>query len=411
MMPRKLKMMLLLFVWLLMLGLGWLLLGGSMAPPSRTLAQSLPDVAVYKYKVSGVFAPGHDVKYEIYYQNESLYSADDISIRDTLPASTTYVSSSQPGCTLVQGGPDKVFWYKDQLAGFEEGWLSITVSVDPDAPAGAWVENIVRIDTMDPENNLDNNEHIYRELVLPPQPDLTVRKELYPGSTVGPGNITYTIRYQNRGGEGANNVLITDTLPLSASYVSDQDFAGFTTVVTGSSVVWTRPLMRADESGHLDLVVKVSDDFDASSDWLENVLEISTSDPETSYDNNLNRYVWKPEPTMYGNDGGFDWMIYYLDWSETEPQNNEYHWRDLDDAVWKAWWYHVNLVVRVDRAPAWARTNLDPSARGRPLATPAGGGRPPNLRLRYLERAQPGRRVGRGPAGRRRLHSLADFGL
>jgi hypothetical protein len=100
------------------------------------------------------------------------------------------------------------------------------------------------------------------------------------------------------------------------------------------------------------------------------VVEISTSDVEANYDNNVNRLTIKPEAhRLYGgavtsvddktmqllNVGGFDWMIYYLDWSETEPQDNQYYWRDLDDAIWKAWWYNLKLAVRVDRAPAWAK--------------------------------------------------------
>ena len=370
MMPRKSKLRASLLLGFLCLVLGLVLLMGIIAPPSRAQQPAaMPDLAVQKYKVSGSFTPGELVKYEIYFINQGGNVANDVRIVDTLPVSTTYVTSSGPGFVLIQAGPDQVVWVRDRVSVFERGWLSLTVRVDDDAPAGAWVENHAYIQCLDPESNYDNNEHTYPQIVLDSQPDLAVRKELVPGSTVAAGNeITYTIRYQNRGGQAANNVVITDTLPLSASYVSDQDLAGFTTVATGSSVVWTKPMVAAEESGHLDLAVKVSDNFDAGSDWLENVVEIATGDPEFSYDNNLNRYVWKPEPSTYGaavtsvddstmrllNDGGFDWMLYYLDWSETEPADDQYDWRHLDDAVWKAWWYHVNLVVRVDRAPDWA---------------------------------------------------------
>ena len=369
-MPRKSKLRASLLLGFLCLVLGLVLLMGIIAPPSRAQQPAaMPDLAVQKYKVSGSFTPGELVKYEIYFINQGGNVANDVRIVDTLPVSTTYVTSSGPGFVLIQAGPDQVVWVRDRVSVFERGWLSLTVRVDDDAPAGAWVENHAYIQCLDPESNYDNNEHTYPQIVLDSQPDLAVRKELVPGSTVAAGNeITYTIRYQNRGGQAANNVVITDTLPLSASYVSDQDLAGFTTVATGSSVVWTKPMVAAEESGHLDLAVKVSDNFDAGSDWLENVVEIATGDPEFSYDNNLNRYMWKPEPSTYGaavtsvddstmrllNDGGFDWMLYYLDWSETEPADDQYDWRHLDDAVWKAWWYHVNLVVRVDRAPDWA---------------------------------------------------------
>jgi uncharacterized repeat protein (TIGR01451 family) len=155
----------------------------------------------------------------------------------------------------------------------------------------------------------------------------------------------------------------------------------------------------------LYLKVRISDDFDPNTDWLEDVVEIGTTDPETNYDNNLNRHVWKPEPTNYGaavtsvddktmqllSAGGFDWMIYYLNWSETEPQDNQYYWRDLDDAIWKAWWYNLKLIVRVDRAPAWARgpgtataPPSDPAKLGEFLQEVASGGRFVNGRWSYV---------------------------
>jgi uncharacterized repeat protein (TIGR01451 family) len=332
-------------------------------------SSSPPDVAVEKYKESGTFAPGHYVKYIIEFRNASIWPATYIDIRDTLPISTTYVSSTGPGLVLYQAGPDKVCWHKDHLAGFEEGWASITLRVADDAPVGATVENIVHIETLSPEDNFDNNEYTLREEVLSPGPDLAVRKELQSG-TPGPGNqLTYRIHYEYTGTSAAHNVRISDTLPISTTYVSDASSTGFTTVMTGSTVVWEKASIPADSHGYMFVTVLVSDDFAPAEDWLENVAEISMSEEEANYDNNLNRHVWKPEPTMYGaavtsvddktmrllSDGGFDWMIYYLNWAETEPQDDQYYWRDLDDAIWKAWWYNLELIVRVDRAPAWAR--------------------------------------------------------
>jgi uncharacterized repeat protein (TIGR01451 family) len=371
MLDRKLKLVVCFSLGLMALVLGQFLLAGplTMNTWAHPLRQWTPDVAVLKYKESGTFAPGHYVEYIVYFENESLYPATEIFIRDTLPISTTYVSSTEPGLTLVQAGPDKVIWHREQLTGFETGWASITVRVDDDAPVGATVENIVRISTFSEEENFDNNEYTLREEVLSPGPDLAVRKELQSG-TPGPGSqLTYRIHYKYTGTSAAHNVRISDTLPISTTYVSDVTPPGFTTVVTDGTVVWEKASIPADSYGYMFVTVLVSDDFNPAEDWLENVAEISMSEAEANLYNNLSRHVWKPEPTTYGaavtsvddktmrllSDGGFDWMIYYLSWAETEPQDNQYYWRDLDDAIWKAWWYNLRLIVRVDRAPAWAR--------------------------------------------------------
>jgi uncharacterized repeat protein (TIGR01451 family) len=363
--------------------LGALLLPGLL--PQLGLAamprQSFADVTVEKYLESGVFAPGQYVKYVILAQNASLSTAQDIFVSDTLPPCTYYVESHGPGFTLIEDGPEQVRWYRRQLTGLERAWLSVTVRVNDDAPVGSSLANVVTITTFSPESNLDNNEFTLWESVRPVEADLWVTKKLYSG-TVAPGEeITYQIIYHNDGGATAPGVRITDTLPISTTYVSDDtdDSWNFTTEVTGTTVVWMSPSVEPfnwcqncpqtrDGTKELYVKVRISEDWQPD-DWLDNVVEISTSDIEADYDNNLNRHVWKPEPTNYGaavasvdhktirllSDGGFDWMLYYLDWSETEPVKGEYYWRDLDDAIWKAWWYNLKLIVRVDRAPAWAR--------------------------------------------------------
>jgi uncharacterized repeat protein (TIGR01451 family) len=323
----------------------------------------------------------------IYVANQSMYNANDILVQNTLPLSTTYVTSVNPGFTLVQAGPDQVVWYKNYLSSFEQAWICVKAHVAADVPVGATVENVARITTIDPESNYDNNEYIQRDYVLPPEPDVIVKKDLYAGTPGPSSEITYRVAYMNKGGATAHDVRITTTLPLSATFVSESHPVSVTAVLTGSTVVWTVPPVEGyypekgrdltPSSNDLYLTVQVSDDFDPAHDWLTSVAEISTSDAEHSTLNNLNRFTIKPEEDeLYGaavtsvgdrtmrllNDGGFDWMEVYLDWSQAEPLDDQYDWRFIDDAIWKAYQYNLKLVVRVDRAPAWARSSTSETA-------------------------------------------------
>ncbi len=382
-MHRKLRLAVWLSAGVMTCVLATLLLLGPAARPSLAspLGAALPDLAVTKYVESGVFAPGQYVKYVIFAENWSNYPAHDIYVVDTLPPWTTYVTSTQPGFTLIQAGPDEVVWVNNYLTAYERGWLSITVRVNDDAPVGSTVANVISIRSDGYEDNYDNNEFTLWESVRPVEPDLAVTKKLYSGTVESGEEITYQIIYHNDGGSVAHDVRITDTLPLGTTYVSDDtsESLDFTTEISGSTVVWTSPSVEPftwcqncrqaiDGTKELYVTVRISDDWEPD-DWLENVVEISTTEVEADYDNNLNRHVWKPESTNYGaavasvdhetmrllSDGGFEWMLYYLDWSETEPAKGEYYWRNLDDAIWKAWWYNLKLIVRVDRAPEWAR--------------------------------------------------------
>ena len=365
------------------LAAGVLVLAGLAASPSS--AQSMPDLAVVKYVAIGEtdpFAPGNEITYEIYFINQGGYVANDVRIIDTLPEHVTYVSSSGPGFTLIQAGPDQVVWVRDRLSVFERGWLSVTVLVNDDAPVGAASLNTAYILGLDPESNYDNNESTLRHYVRPAEPDLRVTKHLWQNSDpVAAGNeLIFEIVPENQGGTAASNVRITDTLPAGCDYVGDSvsmDPSGssFTAVQIGTTVVWASDSMAPDleyrgpgHGGNLYLHCRIANDW-APEQWLENVTEIGTADPEYSYENNLSRWTYKPEvDRRYGaaittvddrtfrllSDAGFDYALYYLDWSRAEPIDNEYFLEDLNAAVWHAWRYNLRLVVRVDRTPDWA---------------------------------------------------------
>jgi uncharacterized repeat protein (TIGR01451 family) len=368
---------------LLSLIAGLILLAGSaeLLRPTKATA-AMPDLAIRRYidgRETDPFAPGNEITFQVYYINQGGYVANDVRIVDTLPEHTTYVSSSQPGFVLIQGGPDQVVWVRDRLSVFERGWLDVTVRVNDDAPVGAGVEDTAYILCLDPESNYDNNESVAKSYVRPAGPDLRVTKHLWQNSDpIAAGNdIVYEIVPENWGGSTAGSVRITDTLPAGCAYVSDDTAgSGFTTVQTGTMVVWTKTSMTPapghsdyDASGNLYVRCQIAGDW-TPDQWLENGVEISTSDAEYGYNNNLNRWTYKPEgDRRYGaaitlvddetmrllSDGGFDYALYYLDWSETELYDNQYYWDALDIAVWQAWRYNLRLVVRVDRAPEWAR--------------------------------------------------------
>lgn len=350
-MPRKSPLLLLIGMSLSSLLLAAALLA---AQPGlfrgAAVAQSMPDLAVRKYTRGSVVAvPGGEVKFEIYLINQGGYVANDVRIVDTLPAGASYVASTNPGFVLIQAGPNQVVWVRDRLTVFERGWLSVTVRVDDDTPPGTMLRNTVYILCLDPESNYDNNEFIYEIMVLPAEPDMQITKKLLAG-VPGPGNeLSYRIHYWNRGGSVAQNVRITDALPLSSTYVSDLNTGGFTTAQTGAQTVWMTDTVPADSHGDVYLNVLVDADWDPAADWLVNGAEVSTADAEYSYLNNVAHHSVRPESERrYGaavtsvddrtmrlvSDAGFDYVLYYLSWARSEPFDDQYDWHLLDAAAW-----------------------------------------------------------------------------
>ena len=368
------------FLALLCLAAGLILLVAPPTLPSATVAsQSLPDLLIHLYrkpKDTSPFAPGSEITYQIYVVNWSGAVAQDLRVDVTLPEHTTYVSSSGPGCVLIQAGPDRVVWIREHLTDFERAWLSVTLRVDSDAPAGAGAEIGAYILASDAESDYSNNESLVMEYVKPAEPDLAITQHLWQNSApiTATNEIVYEIATQNLGGSAASSVRITGTLPAGCTYVSDNPaVSGFATEQTGQTVVWTKatlePAKDSSDSVRLYVHCQIASDW-APGQWLQNVVEISTPDAEHSYDNNVRRWIYKPESDRrYGaavtsvddrtmrllSDAGFDYALYYLDWSEAEPSDGTHNWSNLDKAVWQAWQYNLRLVVRVDRAPDWAR--------------------------------------------------------
>lgn len=73
--------------------------------------------------------------------------------------------------------------------------------------------------------------------------------------------------------------------------------------------------------------------------------------------------VWKRERTVQmAHDAGIGWARQEFIWAELEPQQGQYDWSKYDDIVDLFRRNNIQVIARLDRPPAWART--DASATG-----------------------------------------------
>jgi len=55
-------------------------------------------------------------------------------------------------------------------------------------------------------------------------------------------------------------------------------------------------------------------------------------------------------------DMDFDWILHFVRWADVEPsEGGGYHWGDLDNILQQAGSRGLNVLIRVDRPPDWAR--------------------------------------------------------
>ena len=157
-----------------------------------------------------------------------------------------------------------------------------------------------------------------------PGPNMEVEKWAEGGGQVLTGDpVVFTIRYRNNGDAAAQTVLLTDTLPMSTTYVSDS--SGFTAVDNGDTVTWSFGPVNPNEGGQFQIVLtNTADpgdtlvnqvdifalyDNDDGNNHAEAQVEVASSgQPDLYVDKNVNPNDPYPGETFlyeinYGNNG------------------------------------------------------------------------------------------------------------
>ena len=139
---------------------------------------------------------------------------------------------------------------------------------------------------------------------------------------------------------------------------------------------------------------------------------------------------WKVEKTFeMAHDAGLHWVKEQFPWESLQlspgpngywnPQLNESTWDKYDQIVDLANKYDLELIVRLDRPPAWTRTDNTPSRGAARQLRPVRRFRLPGRQalsgsgslLPDLERAKHLSRVGRAVTGSGRLHATSQDSL
>jgi uncharacterized repeat protein (TIGR01451 family) len=180
--------------------------------------QTSVDIYVLKSAVANPSpaAPGGQIIYTLAYGNIGTDSASNVTISDTLPANTSFVSATGGG-TNSSG---TVTWSLDSLGGGATGSVTLTVQINSTLPAGLGsIANTATIATTSTETSTSNNSSSTSTPVTA-QPDLVITKTDGVTQALAGDALTYTITYQNKGNQAATGVTIIDTLLNGVTYVS-----------------------------------------------------------------------------------------------------------------------------------------------------------------------------------------------
>ncbi|MBC8076956.1 MAG: DUF11 domain-containing protein, partial [Chloroflexales bacterium] len=243
----------------------------------------VPDLAIVKTSTTAFpVLSGQLVRYTLDWRNLATdATARSGVISDTLPAQLADVRwRCLSGCAAVGTGATVRVDLGDVLPG-ATGQIEVVGTASTSQPRESFT-NTATISTATPEQSLANNRSSVDGEVW--TPDVLVVKRATPAVRAGE-TFTATLAYRNSGPAPASSVVLTDTLPAGASFISSTPAPS---AQQGQALTWAIGALAADEGGSIVLTLRAQPAL-ADGAVLSNSAVITTPDPDRDLLNNQSR--------------------------------------------------------------------------------------------------------------------------
>ncbi|MCL5997172.1 MAG: DUF11 domain-containing protein, partial [Chloroflexi bacterium] len=232
--------------------------------------------------------PGGRYSYELRYRANRV-PARDVVITDTLPISASYISNSRGYSASV--ADSQVVISVPLIHADHEQSLQLTVEFSSSLHPNDPIHNEAIIGSGQPERNPGDNSAFHDMTLAANNTDVTVWKDPRTGDPAPGQQMIYQIGYHNNGSTGSSEVRITDTLPLSTTFVRWwSDEGGWTLVQSDAQVVWRRDTIQGNQGSSLYLVVRLDGGLGLDQQ-LHNRVDIFTANDTNLGNNSDDRYV------------------------------------------------------------------------------------------------------------------------
>ena len=228
------------------------------------------------------------ITFAILVENLGIGQAQDVVVTDTLPAGLTFVGANNNLCggpcadPVVDGPTGRLVVGQPRPRHALAATSSFGRGSAAPLTVGTRLTNTVEIRGANAEVDSDPNDEItdpyannHRSLtieIIPPTADLQIYKYVEAGVVAAGESLRYRIMLINQGAGAADDVIVTDTLPLSVTYLTYAsiypigDPVVFTPTVSGRQVVWNLGSVPAHGWGYLTVDVRVSSKADRGRD-------------------------------------------------------------------------------------------------------------------------------------------------
>lgn len=230
--------------------------GQSNQVSNPTLSHSLSKSSV---PVTGsTVSPGSTITYNLVYTNTGTGNFIAVTVRDPIPANTTYVNASANlGGGLVGG---QVVWNLGAVNAGQVVNLTFQVLVNTPSANSSVIDNIANatgtgaVSGTVPGVVSNPTRHFIRS-----SPVFVITKSNSPTTPVQAGNVlTYSLVITNTGNADATNVVVQDAIPNGTTYVAGTAVGGNNVTFTANRLTWTITGLPINTSTTLQFQVTVN---------------------------------------------------------------------------------------------------------------------------------------------------------
>jgi uncharacterized repeat protein (TIGR01451 family) len=234
---------------------------------------------------------GQDFTYVVTVTNNGPNTAANINVTDNLPANVNFVSAMPSSGTASQAGGVVTGTIASLAVGSS---ATITILVQPSAAAVGTITDTANVSASTVDPNAGNNDATLTSTVGAAA-DLGITMSASANSVFAGGVLTYTLTVSNSGPNQADNVVVSDTLPLQSSFTSASASQGTATqfggqvqanlgsIAVGGSATITvviQPTGAAAVAGSMTNVASVSSseiDVNSANDSASNTTTVNPS--------------------------------------------------------------------------------------------------------------------------------------
>jgi uncharacterized repeat protein (TIGR01451 family) len=263
------------------------------------------DLRITKTVTPLQFTAGGSLTYTLTLTNTGPTAAQGVILRDPLPAGTSFVSVSvlagwTSSAPAVGGTGTVSFTKSSSMAPGETATFQIVVKVTGIIGAAVVIPSVVTntaaVESSTTDPLLTNNSASATSTLSqpPPSADLRISKSATPNPVTAGGDVTYTIELKNLGPSIAQNVIITDALPPSTTFVSAVTPTGWNPSLppvgstTNHSVAFTKASVAVNETAVFRIVVRTNQSSTAA---LTNSVAATSSTSDPTQPNNATAIV------------------------------------------------------------------------------------------------------------------------